>query len=379
MSGPLPGDGRQGPWDAGLSAGQWQALAHLAERVARLEEAADGPLGQGLADALTTASGTLAEHDLAGLARETLSALEALRAAGVLRALADNAETLAVLRDTRLDRATFAALTQVLNEVRADWRTWHDLARRLRASQEWLSGPGGEALAAAFTRVSGLLDRPDLERLAGELGDVLTALSESGALRALAANLPDLLAGARRLIPQGPAALADLGETLDALRADIASAHRLLEGLRGLEDLWRGPGGEALAGVVVALSRLNREEWVGLARDIAGLLQNWRAAGVFPALESAGGWLADAAQSLPLLVADWAARWNTPEGEAIRASLARLRAALGAPESHPGGGLKGLYALLTDARVQDGLYRASVIVSALRGSPGDLTHPAKDR
>lgn len=348
----------------GLSARQWQALARLADRYAALEEGASGALGEAAAGAALKASGLWRDHDLTGLSEALLKTAEAWRAAGLFDAIADGAAPMREVLRGALDHDTIDRLGPLILELRAV----QGLAARLDAWVALLAGPAGAALASGFMRLLDATRDADVAGLGHDLLRLAEALSQTGALGWLADNMAYLTDTITRLSSAAPAVMEAAGPLLEHARDDLLFAHRLAEMGRALGEILAGPMGAAITGGLADLGRWSRaNDTAALACELTELLNAWRETGVFPVLREAGGAIAD-------LAASWR-RLREAGGEGDAAAHALFGdAARGVDawrrwrgEQAPApGGVKGLYRLLTDARVQDGLREATTLLRALR-------------
>lgn len=376
MSGPLPETGQEGA--TGIPAGaceldarQWQALARLAERYAALEDAAGGPLGDVATRTALKASGLLRDHDLPRLTNELLEAARALSRAGVLTAISENAAPAKEALGRVIDPESIKRMGATVLELREELRTAQRLGARLEAIEGWFEGPAAGALAQAFVRLLDATRDTDVTGLGRDLLRILKTLSETGILGRLADNLPYLADTVGRLSRLAPSLLDAAGPALEQARADLAFAHALADTGRGLAEFWQGPAGEALARAATELSAwASQHDAVGLAQEIAALLASWRSGGVFPAVHEAGLALAGLASSL-----ERAQKTAAADGQSLKdlstgisqvlERWQRIRANGADGQGDSPGGVKGLYRLLTDARVQDGLRQGALLLQAL--------------
>ncbi len=386
MSGPIPeadpNNATRVTSPPGLSARQWQALARLADRYAVLEEGAAGPLGEAAAGAALKASGLWRDHDdLTGLAEVLLKAAEALRAAGLWDAIADGAAPMREVLRRALEPETISHVGPLILELRAELRAVQGLAARLDAWQALLAGPTGAALTASVTRLLEATRDIDVAGLGRDILRLVETLSQTGAVGWLADNIAYLTDTITRLSSAAPAALEAAGPLLDRARDDLLFAHRLAEMGRGLSHILAGPTGTAITAMLADLGRwAGATDTAGLARELTDLLGAWRDAGVFPVLREAGGALAD-------LAASWNRLQNAGDGGDAAAHALFADAARGLDawrrwrgEQAPApGGLKGLYRLLTDARVQDGLCEAATLLHALHEGRAQTSPPPRPR
>ncbi|MHB1513194.1 MAG: hypothetical protein ACYCTF_14220 [Acidiferrobacter sp.] len=346
MSGPLPEtdpqDATRIPAGASeLNARQWQALARMAERYATLEEASDGPLGAIASETVRKASGLWRDHDLARLAREILEAAEALRDAGVFAAIRDGARPAKAALGRAVDAETLKGMGAEILALRDGWRTVQRLIARLEAIEKWIEGPAAGVLTETWVRWLDATRDTDVTGLGHELLRILEGLSHTGALARLADDLPYLVDTVAQLARMAPALLEAAGPVLAQTRADLAFAHALADKGRGLADVWKGPTGEALSRAATEFSLWATEHDIaGLAQDMTALLAAFRDAGLFPAAREAG-----------LALAGLASTWQGVQA-AARAD----------GQNDSPGGAKGLYRLLMDPRVQDGLRQGALLL-----------------
>lgn len=378
MSGPIP---QTDPKDATrvghtpeLSGAQWQALARLADRYAALEEGAAGPLGGAAVGAALKASGLWRDHDLAGLAQAALKAAEALRAAGVFDAIADGAAPATESLRRALAGEGLDRIGPLILELRGALRAVQGLGARLDAWQAFLTGPAGAALVSGSVRLLEATRDTDVEGLGRDALRLLETLSQTGAIGWLADNMTYVTDTMARLSSLAPGALEAAGPLLDRARDDLLFAHRLADMGRGLGDILTGPTGAALTGLLTDLGRWSSDkDAAGFAQELAEVLAAWRDAGVLPVLRDGGLALAGIATS-------WDGLRKASDGgdaaaHALFANAARaLDAWRHARDEATGdtpptpGGLKGLYRLLTDTRVQEGLREAAIMLRALDGA-----------
>ena len=386
MSGPIPeaeaNDATRVTSAPEPSARQWQALARFADRYAALEEGASGALGEAAAEAALKVSGLWRDHDLTGLAEALLKTAEALRAAGLWDAVADGASPMRGVLQRALAPDTIDQIGPLILELRGELRAVRGLAARLDAWQALLAGPTGAALATGVTRLLEAMRDTDAAGLGRDTLRLVEALSETGAVGWLADNIGYLTDTITRLSSVTPMALEAAGPLLERARDDLGFAHRLAEVGRGLGDILAGPTGAAITATLADLGRWSHaHDPAGLAQEVIELLGAWRDAGVFPVLREASGALAD-------LTASWNRLRNADDGgraaaQALFADTARSldawrrwRGEQVAEQVPASGGLKGLYRLLTDARVQDGLCEAATLLHALHEGRAQTNPPS---
>ncbi len=389
MSGPLPETGPEGstrvPTGAcELDARQWQALARLAERYAALEDAAAGPLGDVATQAALKTSGLLRDHDLPKLANEVLEAAQALSRAGVFTAISENASPAKETLGRAVDAQSIKRMGATVLELREELRTAQRLVTRLEAIEGWFEGPAAGALAQAFVRLLDATRDTDVTGLGRDLLRILKTLSETGVLGRLADNLPYLVDTVTRLSRLAPSLLDAAGPVLEQARADLAFAHTLADMGRGVAEIWQGPTGEALARAATELSAwASQHDAVGLAQEIAALLASWRRAGVFPAVHETGLSLAGLASSL-----EQVQKATSADGQSLKDLTTgvsqvldrwrRIRTGDADGQGDSPGGIRGLYQLLTEARVQDGLRQGALLLQALMDAGASTHGPARD-
>lgn len=199
-----------------LSAEQWAGLARLGTLVHESERFLAGEAGASLAAGLRRA-GDVNERDAPDeTLAELLATLRALREAGVLRWVRENAalvtDTLALLRPflpeilEALKKISLPRLLEALGALSA-------LVPRAQALGEFLAGPAGEDLVTALCRAGDLWEETRADETLPRALRLLARLEEDGSLERLA----DLSRW-----------LALLGETLDpgALAGDLVRANR---------------------------------------------------------------------------------------------------------------------------------------------------------
>ncbi len=351
----------------------------MAERYAALEDASNGPLGDVAGEAMRKASGLWHGHDLPTLTGEILQAAEALRDAGVFAAIRDGAQPAKEALGRTIDAEALKEIGTAALALRDEWRTVQRLSARLRALETWVESPTAGALADAWARWLEATRDTELTRLGRDLLRILETLSRSGALARLADDLPALIDTVAHLAHMAPALLEAAGPLLNQARMDLAFAHKLADRGRNVAEIWKGPTGEALSRAATELSAWAAEHNVaGLAQEITALLATLRDAGLFPAVREAGLALTGLASSWRRVQAAASA-----DGHAIKDISAaagetldrwrHLRAGLADGQGDSPGGIKGLYHLLRDPRVQDGLRQGALLLSGLMGAPPEKT------
>lgn len=386
MSGPLPETDHDTATPA-LTIRQWQALGRLAERWAAIEEAASGPLGDAAADALRRVSENTREQDLARHAKELLTTVKALSDAGLLATLNEHAATLSEALQTLSGLAAGPRFAATLDAAFADLATWHRYAAHLRAAETFLAGTAGQALLADITDAVSALPARELAHAGAATVSAITLLAETGALKVIAESLPALAETARTWAPLASDVAALFTRELASIRADLTVAHDLAGLVRRLQEFWAGPAGtHAVAAMTEIGRRLGDEDVPGLVREILAVLVAWRDAGALTALREAAAVVAGGAAlagghipgvpeeaGLRAFVASQGpvihARWQE-----LRARYTRLKAET--PEQSAGG-LKGLYTLLMDPRVQDGVRAATTLLQAIAAAPQGPARPTR--
>ncbi|MDA8191994.1 MAG: hypothetical protein M0Z68_11155, partial [Gammaproteobacteria bacterium] len=277
---------------------------------------------------------------------------------------------------------TIDQIGPLILELRGELRAVRGLAARLDAWQALLAGPTGAALTTGVARLLEATRNTDVAGLGRDILRLVEALSETGTVGWLADNIGYLTDTITRLSSVTPMALEAMGPLLERARDDLGFAHRLAEMGRGLGDILAGPTGAAITATLADLSRWSHaNDPAGLAQEVIELLGAWRDAGVFPVLREASGALAD-------LTASWNRLRNADDGGAAAQTLfadtargldawRRWRGAQVAEQTPASGGLKGLYRLLTDARVQDGLCEAATLLHALHEGRAQTNPPSR--
>ncbi len=382
MSGPLPETGPESSTriPAGaceLSTRQWQALARMADRYAAFEDVAGGPLGDVATKTAERASSLLRDHDLPRLAHEILEAAEALSSAGVFAAIGEGARPAKEALGRTLDAEGMAKAGAAILELHDQWQAVRRLTARLETIEAWFEGPAAGALAQAFTRLLDATRDTDVARLGHDLLKLLGTLSRTGALSRLADEVPYVIDTVARLARMAPSWLDAAGPALAKARADLAFAHALADTGRAVGDLGKGPAGEALARAAAELSLwASGHDVAGLTQEVVALLASWRRADVFPAAREAGLALAGLAASWERAQAAAGGDGQAMQGLFLGISrtldrMQRVRADFARGQDESPGGLKGLYRLLMDARVQDGLRQGAALLQALSGATPD--------
>lgn len=362
-----------------LSPDQWQALARLADRVVALEAAGKGPLGQAASDWVLKAAAVVQGQDVGALSQDISRALRAVSDAGLWAAIADNARTLKVALDAvPFDAAAIQKVVVSAEGLGRDVQVLRGFAARLRALEELLAGPLGQALSEAWVTGSAATEGVDLATLGRELAQTLQALSESGSLRFLADKLPSLAASLQHISATSPELVAALGPLVNTVREDLALAHKLAEWIRHTEAFLAGPAGQAVVGAWVATSQtLTDQDLGGLARDVVELMLAWRRMGLFPVLRDVGGGLvtltemwraAGGTAALQETVGKIAASSESAPGWRRAGALWTAMRTASADQPPSEGGVKGLYKLLTDPLVQDGARQAAMILRLVGAS-----------
>lgn len=380
MSGPIPFGGdealhRKPDAAAELRPEQWQALARFADTLNALEKAQEGALGQALAETLVKGSGFIRDHDLALITQELVRAVEALSEIGALNAVADNAHYLKnTLSALPAYKNSLADLAQAVEGAREDARTLHGLATRARALDELWAGAGGDAILHSLQQGLSLARGVDFPTIGREILQTLLVLSETGSLQYLTDNLPYVTQSLKQTLnPHNIAAMAGMLETA---RDDIALVHEAAAWLRNAQVFLAGPAGQALtAGLARVSAAIAEKDLAALLDDALDLLVTWRQIGLFPILTDLGKtgvaaatlWQSANGQEQ---LSQWLERANgfqeSPAWRQIEAALeAFKRGRVDAASVPATGGIKGLYDVLTDARVQQGLRQAAIILQAV--------------
>lgn len=216
----------------GLSPEQWQNLARLADMAGAVDDAMRGPLGAPVTELATSAGEVYAEHDLAGLTRELIETLSALREAGLLQLLRDNARTIAETIDllVPLSGEMIARVRDLpLDGLREELGEWQALYTKLKATREFFDGDVASALTGQLANAGRFWQENHLESALADLLTTVSRLHESGMLERVR-QFADYLDASVEDIDQ-PALLTDLVKA-----ADKSQLHRMGQLMEGLDQ-----------------------------------------------------------------------------------------------------------------------------------------------
>lgn len=223
----------------GLSAEQWQGLARLADMAGAIESAVRGPLGAPVTEVIQTVGEIDAEHNLPGLTRELIETLAALREAGLLKILRDNAslivETIELLAP--LSGKLVAQLREVpLDGLREELSEWQALYARLKALRAFFDSNVSNALTGQLVTVSEFWQKNNLEAALADLMTTVSRLHESGMLKRVR-EFADYIDASVGDINQ-PSIFADLVSFVD--KTQLYRMSKLMEGLdQAMDDAGR--------------------------------------------------------------------------------------------------------------------------------------------
>lgn len=250
--------GQDGPQD--LSPEQWQNLARLADMAGTIDAALRGPLGTPMTELAQTAGDVYAEHDLPGLTREVIETLSALRKAGLLRMLRDNAQPIAETIDL-LAPLSGELVTQLrelpLEGLRDELGEWQVLYARLKAMRAFFDGDDvANALTGQLAAAGEFWQENNVQAALADLLTTVSRLHDSGML-ARVRQLADYLEASTEGIDQ-PGLLADLVKAAD--KTQLHRMGKLMEGLdQAIDDAGRD---EAHLGGTGGLLHLLRDKQV---------------------------------------------------------------------------------------------------------------------
>ncbi|MHB1516321.1 MAG: helical membrane plugin domain-containing protein [Acidiferrobacteraceae bacterium] len=383
MSGPIPhpeahnGVGREPAATDDIKPEQWRALGRLADQFVRLEEAAGGSLGTVLTDRIRDLSHANTDYDIGALSQDLLGMLRALSQNGVLQAITDNtayvAQSVRTVSENPESLAAIAAST--VKGLRNDVQLLHGLAERLRAVQGLLDGPTGAAVTKALAKVSAAYTRYDLSSIGTELAETVQALAQSGLLTLIRDNAAYLKDTTDQLVNLDPDLLKWWGVLRDTIREDLMLAHKAADLARQAQIFLDGPGGTVVTEFLTKASRAFAEHDLGgLGTELVDLLVAWRDMGLFPVLRDATTGLMTIAHTwhqsdvdplLPRLLKHLQMldmRGLQEAWHQAHATLDAVKTTHDKATHPPQGGVKGLYTLLTDPDVQEGLWKATLVI-----------------
>lgn len=230
-------DGPQGAQD--LSPEQWQGLARLADMAGSIDAALRGPLGTPMTALAQTAGDVYAENDLPGLTREVIETFSALREAGLLKMLRDNAQLIAESLDLLIPLSgdLLAKLRDLpLEGLRQELDEWQALYAKLKAARAFFDGDVANALTGQLASASQFWQENNMESALADLLTTISSLHESGMLSRLR-QLADYLDASAGDIDQ-PTLLADLVKAAD--KTQLHRMGKLMEGLdQAMDDAGR--------------------------------------------------------------------------------------------------------------------------------------------
>lgn len=242
-----------------LSPEQWQGLARLADMANGIDAALRGPLGAPMTELAQTAGDVYAEYDLPGLANELIETLSALRNAGLLKMLRDNAQVIAETIDLLipLSGELIAQLRELpLDGLRKELGEWQALYAKLKALRAFFDGDTANALTGQLVAAGQFWQENNLEAALADLLTTVSRLHESGMLERMR-QLSDYLDASIGDIEQ-PALLADLVKAAD--KTQLGRMSKLMDGLdQAMDDAGRD---EAHLGGTGGLLHLLRDKQV---------------------------------------------------------------------------------------------------------------------
>lgn len=253
-------DGQNGPQGRqDLSPEQWQGLARLADMAGAIDTALRGPLGAPMTELAQAAGDIYAEYDLPGLTHDVIATLSALREAGLLQKLRDNAQAIAGAIDllAPLSGKLIAQLRELpLEGLREELGEWQSLYAKLKAARAFFDGDVAHALTGKLAAAGQFWQENNMEAALADLLTTLSHLHDSGMLERLRRFADYLDASAGDI--DRPAMLADLVKVMN--KTQLHRMGKFMEGLdQAMDDAGRD---EARLGGTGGLLHLLRDKQV---------------------------------------------------------------------------------------------------------------------
>lgn len=225
----------------GLSPEQWRGLARLADMAGALESAIQGPLGAPITEMIQTVGDINAKHDLPGLTHELIETLSALREAGLLQMLRDNAQLIVETID--LLAPLSSKLVDQLREfplegLREELHEWQALYAKLKALRAFFDSDVSNALTGQLAAASQFWQENNMEAALTDLLTTVSHLHDNGMLERIR----------------------KLADYIDVSAGDINQSSMLTDLIKGADKTQLYRMGKLMEGLDQAMNDAGRDE-----------------------------------------------------------------------------------------------------------------------